>query len=131
MDDIDTKLLGMLKKDSRRSFVTMAEQLGVTEGTVRNRVKEMMQAGEIKRFTIKTKAGMEALVFVKAQRTNLRGIVQELEKIADDLYEISGDYDIVVRIEADSLKGLNEKVDSIREIKGIAATSTAVKLAQK
>lgn len=130
MDDIDSKLLEILKRDSRKSFVEIAGQLGVTEGTVRNRIKKLVQEGTIKKFTIKHKTGMEGLVLIKAKHTNLKGIIKELEKFSEDIYEISGDHDIVALITADSLDGLNKKVDKIRAIKGVASTSTAIKLTE-
>lgn len=127
MDAIDEKIIDALRKNSRRSFVAVAKQLGVTEGTVRNRVRMLLKSKAIE-FTLRSTSAAEALVFIKAQRTDLKGIGRELEKIASDVYEISGDYDLVAWLEANSTRELNKKVDAVRAVRGVSATSTAIKL---
>jgi Lrp/AsnC family transcriptional regulator for asnA, asnC and gidA len=38
MDEIDRTIIACLQYDGRMSFTTIADQIGVSEGTVRNRV---------------------------------------------------------------------------------------------
>ena len=127
MDALDEQIINAFKKNARRSFVAVAKQLGVTEGTVRNRVKALMKQKTIE-FTVKSKSASEALVFIKVQRTGLKGISREIEKTSLAIYEISGDYDLVCWIEANSTQELNRKVDAIRSVKGVSGTRTAIKL---
>lgn len=41
LDDLDLAVIAALQDDSRRSFTSVAEELGVAEGTVRSRVNRM------------------------------------------------------------------------------------------
>lgn len=128
MDDTDNKICEILKRDSRTSFVGIAKRLGISEGTVRNRVRAMAGSGIIEGFTIKRSYGAEGLVLVKSRKTGLREIINELNKFSDDVFEVAGEYDIACMISAGSLSELNRKIDRIRKIKGIASTVTAIKL---
>ena len=67
MDDINLKILEMLRQDSRTKFVKIAEFVGLTEGAVRKRVKKMLNEGTIMKFTIETKAEVEGIVLVKTK----------------------------------------------------------------
>ena len=126
-DELDYKIIKLLEKDSRASFVEIAKKLLVTEGTVRQRVKRMQKQGEVS-FTIRHKA-TEGLVMIKAK--NLRHIVDELRTYTDNIYELSGEYDIAAIIDAQSIQDLNKKIDRIRTIKGIIKTNTAISLTKR
>ena len=110
-------------------FVDIAAQLRIAEGTVRNRVKNLLKNGTIRKFTIKS-SGIDALVLIKSGTKNLKPVAMEIRKYADEIYEMSGDYDIVAIISADSISILNKKVDKIRSIKSVASTSTAIRMAE-
>ena len=45
MNEIDLKILEILKKNSRTKYVTIGEEIGLTEGAVRRRIEKMMEAG--------------------------------------------------------------------------------------
>ena len=42
MDDLDLAILASLQTDGRRPFTDIAQELGVSEGTVRNRVSKLI-----------------------------------------------------------------------------------------
>jgi DNA-binding Lrp family transcriptional regulator len=66
IDHLDDKIIEILKKDSRRPFVEIANELEVSEGTIRSRVKKLFDEGVIQAFTIKTSSkNVKALVEVK------------------------------------------------------------------
>ncbi|MFX1555037.1 MAG: AsnC family transcriptional regulator, partial [Promethearchaeota archaeon] len=52
LDEIDQKIIDLLKKDSRTSFVKIAEEVGLSETAVRKRIKNLQDSFIIKRFTI-------------------------------------------------------------------------------
>ena len=126
-DEIDYKIVKMLKRDARTSFVEIAERLGVTEGTVRHRVKRMEKDGQIF-FTVKHK-GVEGLILIKAK--NIKSVSDELRKHSDNIYEVSGIYDIAAIVDAHNIHDLNKKIDKIRAIKGIVDTNTAISLTKR
>ena len=53
MDTTDQQLLSLLRKDARTSVATLAKKLGVSRGTVTNRVAKLEDAGVIVGYTVK------------------------------------------------------------------------------
>ena len=47
-DDLNRRIIAMLQKDGRRAFSEIAQELGVSEGTIRNRVSGMKHAGMLR-----------------------------------------------------------------------------------
>ena len=70
----------------------------------------MIKNGEIK-FTVKHK-GLEGLVLIKTKK--IRYVAYQLRAFSDNIYEISGAYDIVVIVDAPNINALNKKIDKIR-----------------
>jgi len=128
IDNLDKKIIDILKEDSRRPFVDIADQLGVSEGTVRSRVHRMTNEGIIRGFTIKTSSrNVKALVDIRMDvNTEGEEIAKELSNMpgVTEVYEVTGDQDMVVVVDVDSSQKLNEIVDKIRRFKNILSTRT-------
>ena len=128
IDNLDKKIIDILKEDSRRPFVDIADQLGVSEGTVRSRVHKMTGDGIICGFTIKTSSkNVKALVDIRMDvNTDGDNVSKELSGIkgVTEVYEVTGDQDIVVVVDVDSSQRLNEIVDNIRRLKSVLSTRT-------
>lgn len=129
MDEKDREILGHLKRNSRTKFVDIAKKMGVSEGRVRQRVNRMIDTGAIKRFTIDCPdAEMEAMVLIKAKTGATRSVAEAAKRVAQRVFEMSGEYDIAALITAPTTDELNTKVDSIRKLNGVLVTNTLVKL---
>jgi Lrp/AsnC family transcriptional regulator of lysine biosynthesis len=129
MDEIDNKILEILKQNPREKYVRIAKKIGLSEGTVRRRIKKMIENGIIKRFTIELSLETEGIVLVKTNPIKTKEIVEKIKKVSDKVFEVSGDYDIAVLIQASTIDELNKKVDYIRGISGVLNTNTLIKLA--
>ena len=57
MDDLDRRILSILRRDARTPYTEIADRVGTSEGTVRNRVDRMTDEGVIERFTVTTRTG--------------------------------------------------------------------------
>jgi len=130
MDEKDEKILDILRKNGRENYVDIAGEVGLTEGGVRNRVKRLVQSGVIEKFTIKQR-DEKAIVLLKITTTKIRNVVRELGKLAEDIFELAGDYDIAVLLEANTMEELNGKVDAIRELHAVSESRTLVKLVER
>ena len=51
-DKTDDKIIEFLRNDSRESFVDIGKKLKLSESAVRRRVKNLVDSGTIKKFTI-------------------------------------------------------------------------------
>jgi len=128
MDETDTKILEILKKNARTKYVRIGKIVGLTEGAVRRRVKKMLEEGVISRFTVETRAEMEGIVLVKTDPAQTGEAARRIKEVSERLFELSGDYDVAALIQSYTIEELNRKVDSIRRLPGVLDTKTLVKL---
>ena len=133
LNSTDEKILGILQADSRKPFVDIATEIGLSESAVRRRVKNLLDSETIKRFTIElnTTNKTSAITLISVASTadssavskdlmNLKGI--------EIIYEITGQYDIAAIISASSVIEINRCIDEVRKIEGVSDTNTVIVL---
>lgn len=127
-DNLDKKIINILKKDSRCPFVEIADQLGVSEGTIRSRVRKMTEDGVIKGFTLKTSSkNVKALVEIRIDvNTDTEDIAKELAEYegVSEVFEVTGDQDIIAIVDVESSNRLNEIIEKVRHYDSIISTRT-------
>ncbi|MDI6826117.1 MAG: AsnC family transcriptional regulator [Candidatus Aenigmarchaeota archaeon] len=129
MDEIDRKIIDILKRNSRTAITKIAEKVGLTEGAVRYRISELLKNGEIKRFTIDTKEEIDAIVLISTKPEIKTEVVSEaIREIPNvtSVYEVSGDYDIISMVKRRSMRDMNDTVEKIRAVKGVLETITCM-----
>ena len=129
-DKVDESILEFLRKDSRESFVEIGKKLKLSESAIRHRVKNMVGSGTITKFTIEEGGGQpEALVMVSADSSiDTSKVSLKLTKLnaVKKIYEITGQYDICVIIQAPSIQEINACIDDLRKITGVTDTNTVI-----
>jgi Lrp/AsnC family transcriptional regulator, regulator for asnA, asnC and gidA len=131
LNSIDEKIIKILKNDSRKSFVEIANEIGMSESAVRRRVKNLQDIGVIKKFTIdmgpsnKTSAITLISVSSTADTSNVSNHLLSLKGI-EVVYEITGQYDIATIIIAPTILEINSYIDEIRKIEGVSDTNTVI-----
>ena len=133
IDEKDYKLLELLRRDARAPYSRLAAELKMSESAVRKRIAKLRRLGVIKRFTIEYDLPGEviALVLVKTQPpTNLPEISKRIMEYphVDKVFEVTGEYDIVVFARARSTRDINNIIDYIRSIRGVMSTYTMIVL---
>jgi DNA-binding Lrp family transcriptional regulator len=130
-DKIDEKIIEFLKKDARESFVDIGKKLNLSESAVRRRVKNLVDSGIIKKFTVEVgdANATSAIVLISVDSAmDTSKVSSRLTKIegVKTIYEITGQYDITVIITAPSIKEINGCIDSLRKIPGVVDTNTVI-----
>jgi Lrp/AsnC family transcriptional regulator of lysine biosynthesis len=129
MDDTDAKILGLLRDNSRMKNTEIARHVGLTERAVRARIEKLVREGVIRKFTIETSpVGVEGIVLVGANIGRTSAVKEKARQLSDSVFECSGDYDVAVRLKADSLDELNRRVDELRAFQGVVKTVTLIKM---
>lgn len=136
MDDLDRKLLALLRADARAPAAALAKALKVSRGTVQNRIARMQGSGVIQGFTVRTRPELEAnrvraimCIAIEGERSGavikaLRGF-PEVERI----HTTNGRWDLVAELDTATLADFSRALDEIRTIDGIASTETSILLA--
>lgn len=130
-DKIDEKIIDFLKNDSRESFVDIGKKLKLSESAVRRRVKNLVDNGTIKKFTVELgeENATSAIVLVSVDSTTETSKVSsKLAKLAGvkTVYEITGQYDITTIISAPNITEINASIDALRKIPGVTDTNTVI-----
>lgn len=131
IDEIDRKLLELLREDARQTNEKLGEKVGLSEAAVRRRIANLLSSKVIRRFTIDVSEGgeVQAIVFLStAPHSSAEKLSERLSKQpgVGFIWETSGDMDMAVFLSASSMGELNRKVDSIRAMEGVLNTKTSV-----
>lgn len=129
MDDTDVKILNLLRGNSRMKNTEIARQINLTERAVRARIEKLTRERIIKKFTVETSPiGVEGIVLIDTNVGRTTAVKEKARQLSDSVFECSGEFDVAVRLRADSLDELNKKVDELRAFPGVLRTSTLIKL---
>ena len=131
MDDTDREIIKILKNDGRATYSDIGKMVGLSEGAVRKRIKALVDSGVIRQFTIKmgVTEGAEAITLLSINPSlPTSEVSQMLRKIShvETVYEVTGEYDIVVIIAGLSIAEVNECVEKIRRVDGVVKTNTMI-----
>jgi Lrp/AsnC family transcriptional regulator for asnA, asnC and gidA len=133
LDPLDCGMIGLLQQDGRMSNTAMAQALGISEYTVRTRLKRILESGIIRIVAVANPIdlGFEISGNLKI-RIDLKKTAQVIDKLQkiDELVWIAlttGGTDIDVDFAVRSIKELQELIfNKISKIDGILSTETSL-----
>jgi DNA-binding Lrp family transcriptional regulator len=135
MDLTDQQLLSLLRKDARTSVATLAQKLGVSRGTVTNRVTKLEDAGIIVGYTVKLKPDAQpseigAWMSIAVEGNETRSVIASLlgEPGVASLHDTNGRWDLLAELRASNLAELSKVLERIRLVRGISSTETSIHL---
>lgn len=136
MDAIDEKIIAELTRNARISHSELAGKVLLSRNAVRQRIERLERHGHIAGYTIvrageDTGSPVSALVLVHRQ-DRMRGgdVLAALRRIPEVVIceILSGDFDIMVRLEAASLERVRVIWEDIARMPGVRDTVTALTL---
>jgi Lrp/AsnC family transcriptional regulator, regulator for asnA, asnC and gidA len=104
LDDVDRSIIGELQDDGRRPFREIARSVGVSEATVRSRMRRLDEAGALRivAFADPLKLGNAelALLFLRVENDRHDPVIAELEQLPEVSYlsSILGRWDICAQV---------------------------------
>jgi len=135
MDDLDRRLLGLLRDDGRASIAALAKQLHVARGTVQNRLARLEADGTIVGYSVRLRPQHEeqrvrGLMTVAVSGNRLEAVLKALrrEPAVTALHTTNGRWDLVAELVADNLQAFDAVLTRIRQLDGIASTETSLLL---
>jgi DNA-binding Lrp family transcriptional regulator len=137
-DKLDRDLLALLQADARESTANLARKLGVARTTVVARLGRLERDGVVVGYTVRlrqdvTDKGLQAIVGITVRPRAGRDVVRQLSRMPElrQLSTVSGEFDFVAQIRADSAARLDALLDEIGDVEGVLKTTTSVVLARK
>ncbi len=126
MDDVDLAILRSLIKNSRITISQMSKEIDVPDATISNRLKKL-EKDIIKRYTLIPdwqKIGLEitSIIIIQTESEKHELVKEELSRLPEvsEVYSVSGEYDILIKVWVKSIEDLNQLINSkIRSIDGV------------
>jgi DNA-binding Lrp family transcriptional regulator len=126
----DDELLSLLAENARIPIAELARRLGLSRTTVQARIERLERAKVIDGYTLRRGVSAErslvkghVLMTVKpksAARTTAELAAMHQVRM---LHSVSGEFDLIAIVAADSVEALDRVIDAIGELDGIERTS--------
>ncbi len=137
-DAIDRALLAHLQANARESVTMLAKKCGVARTTVLARIERMEKSGLITGYSVRLNAqamerSLQSYVGISVAPRAGRDVVKRLGAMPEIklLCSVSGEFDYVAWIRADSANVLDGLLDEIGEMDGVIKTTTSIVLAER
>jgi len=136
MDELDQRLITLLRHNGRRSVSDLALELDVSRATVRSRMERLERSGDIVGYTVILRADAVSLPVRGIMLIEVEG--RAADRVVDALggfpevsaiHTTNGKWDLIVELGAASLSDFDGILRRIRLIPGVIASETNLLLA--
>ena len=135
MDDFDKNIIDILESDGRASNAEIARKIGVSEGTIRRRLKKLIDNKTISVLAISDPRQMgyefEALVGIQVDPGLVAPVAEAITKLTATKWVsiTTGTYDVFAWVILPTAEALGKFLrNRIGEIQGVKKTETFVSL---
>jgi DNA-binding Lrp family transcriptional regulator len=136
--DADEQLVALLKENARLSTAALARRLGVARSTVQSRLERLERSGVIRGYTVELGPGARArqvqahamIAVEPQQQSSVERKLQAMPAVAT-LLTVSGSYDLIAMLAAESTEALDAALDELRSCPGVKSTSTSIVLSRR
>jgi len=138
LSTLERELIALLQADARQPVAQLAKTLGVSRLTVQKHMQRLQHKQVIQGFTLRLHPNylgrqIVAHMLIATDQKRMGAVVRSLEVISviRSVYSISGEYDLVADLAADSTAELDDAMDQVSAIEGVERTHSSMLLAQK
>lgn len=138
MDKTDTRLLAALRRDGRASLNELAAILGLSRATIRSRLTQLIDRGEITGFTAVTRsdhshAPVRGLMMLAIEGAGADRLAHRLTglRAVTQVHTTNGSWDLIVELGTDTLEDLDRVLFDIRRLPGVTRSETNLLLSTR
>jgi len=138
MDDTDRKLLAALRENARWPTAELGRRLGLSRTTVQSRIDRLERRGVIVGYSARLspeheRGAVRAHVMITVRPKEARAVEAALRAIPEVcvLQSVSGTFDMIAQIVADSTTEMDALVDDIGALDGVERTTSSIVLSTK
>ncbi|WP_269931722.1 Lrp/AsnC family transcriptional regulator [Aminobacter sp. HY435] len=136
MDDLDKRLVTLLRHQARSSISDLAVDLGVSRATVRARMERLEKSGDIVGYTVILRAdavdqAVRGIMLIEIEGHVSDRVIRALGGFSEvsEIHTTNGRWDLVVELRTSTLTDLDAVLRRIRLIPGITGSETNLLLA--
>lgn len=133
LDDLDRRLIAILRANSRTPVAVLARDLDVNRSTVTSRIERLVDAGVIEGFTIRLsnevdRDAIRGVTTIATEPRSGQDVVREIRGYpeVERLHSTTGAWDLVVQLRCSSLSDFDLVLERIRAIPGVRDTQTSL-----
>ena len=133
IDEFDRTIISYLQYDGRMPFTQIAEQLGVTEGTVRRRVRQLIDDGNMQIVAIVDPYALgfreAAMIGVTVQANQINTVADKIAQLPEVtyLFQAAGEFDLFVEVYCQNREHFVSFLNNrLQKIPGIERTQSFV-----
>ena len=135
MDELDGRIVTLLRGNGRRSISDLAHETGASRATVRARIERMEQDGTILGYTVMLRAdalqdAVRGVMTIEIEGHVTDRVIRTLGGIAEisQIHTTNGRWDLLVELSASSLAEFDAVLRRIRLVPGITGSETSLLL---
>ena len=136
IDALDQRLIALLRQNARLPAAGLAQKLGVSRGTIANRLRRLEDGGVIVGYAVQLRPALHsdeirAWMGILVEGNQTRQVIANLlgEPGVTALHDTNGRWDLLAELRAASMAELSQVLERIRLLKGIRSTETSIHLA--
>ena len=134
-DNLDKRLISLLRNDGRASLSKLAEKLSVSRGTVQNRLDKLQASGILLGFTVRVHEEsnlntVRAFMMIEVVGKSTSQVIRALRGVPEliTLHTTNGAWDLVAEIQTSSLADFDRVLREVRMIEGVLNSETSILL---
>ncbi|MGY4827390.1 Lrp/AsnC family transcriptional regulator [Sphaerotilaceae bacterium SBD11-9] len=138
LDTTDRALLALLRENARAPIAELARQLKLSRTTVQSRIERLERQRVVVGYTVVVPDAAEAAlvrahIFITVAPRQSGAIEQALRRIPEVrvLHSVSGPFDLIAVVAADSIGELDALIDRIGALEGVDRTTSAIVLSTR
>ncbi|TPN29651.1 Lrp/AsnC family transcriptional regulator [Mesorhizobium sp. B2-3-3] len=138
LTDKDRQLLALMQKNAREPVASLARQLGVSRTALQERIQKLEAGGIIEGYAVRlTKAAAQNSVhcftFAALNNKSYPDVSRKIKAMPSiqAVFAITGEWDLIIHLAADTLEKLNREVNAVNEINGVVKTASHVVMETK
>jgi Lrp/AsnC family transcriptional regulator for asnA, asnC and gidA len=131
IDELDLKIVELLKKNGRIQNSDIAEKLAVSEGTIRNRMKKLFNSNflTVKGLVNPDMIKEKQIFFLGVSMQNNRNMEEAVKTISQfkevrSIYMVTGRYDFLIEIFIESHKLIHFLSNGLASVNGAGTTES-------
>lgn len=133
LDDLDHRLIAVLRANSRTPVAVLSRELGVNRSTVTARIDRLVHSGVIEGFTLRLSNDVDrdvvrGVTTVVTAPNQGQSVVREIRGYpeVERLHSTTGAWDLVVQLRCRSLSEFDAVLERIRALPGVRDTQTSL-----
>jgi DNA-binding Lrp family transcriptional regulator len=134
-DELERRLISVLREDGRAPISKLGTILGISRATVQSRLDRLIETGAVLGFTVRFRQdydvdAIRAIMMIEVSGKSTTAVSRQLRGLPElhSLHTTNGTWDLIAEIRSDSLTDFDRVLREVRTIDGVVNSETSILL---